>query len=369
MRENTKMKPQDEKTRIEKTLSFAKSSWHAAKRLCIKCMTTAVVIFGNGPSVSAMPQDNGGKVPLPLTEVTAQPSVNPNTTKNTSADASTEKNHFYSMKAQTEEELISDILIAEKKNILANFDLSNRTFSADELQMIGQCEQSERLQKIARKTAKSRRPAQGEQTYCLGGVKRILAQENITLDAQRFAYRAVNGLQNNEHFVEIDTQTRNFNALPDATVIAWEKGTTSYGHIAMKIGQKEYCDFVYNLRTNHRRGNSGQVYGKGHTFVLKDMTLDKELLKTLIREGRLDQSMQKQCLAAIKIQQMKDKMPKLKWLQPNNYAISDWEQLASNTYNTQQTDSTDQQKQTPQSDQKLQIKDILFNAKNNQSRM
>ena len=76
----------------------------------------------------------------------------------------------------------------------------------------------------------------------------------------------------------------NFRSLPDGAVIAWEKGTTRYGHVAMKIGNKEFCDFVYNLRTHNR---------------------SKKLTQKLIAEGRLDKSLEKQTLALVKIGDMR----------------------------------------------------------------
>ncbi len=203
-------------------------------------------------------------------------------------------------------EQICEQLIDGKKNIAGNFDLKGRTFTADELAEIGQCELSEQIQKTAQKTSKRGLPKKGQQTYCLSAVKSFFAQNGITIDAQRFAYRAVSGFQSNENFTEVEADMSNFRSLPDGAVIAWEKGTTRYGHIAMKIGNKEFCDFVYNLRTNNRRGSSGQRYGKPHIFILKDMTFSKELTQKLIAEGRLDKSLEKQAQALIKINDMKN---------------------------------------------------------------
>lgn len=154
-------------------------------------------------------------------------------------------------------QLMSEQLISSNKNIAGNFNLEGRTFTAEELAEIGQCELNEQIQKTAQKTAKRGVPKKGQQTYCLGAV------------------------------------------------IAWEKGTTRYGHVAMKIGNKEFCDFVYNLRTHNRRGSSGQRYGKPHVFILKNMPFSKKLTQKLIAEGRLDKSLEKQTLALVKIGDMR----------------------------------------------------------------
>ena len=175
-------------------------------------------------------------------------------------------------------QLMSEQLISSNKNIAGNFNLEGRTFTAEELAEIGQCELNEQIQKTAQKTAKRGVPKKGQQTYCLGAVKSFFAKHGITIDAQRFA---------------------------DGAVIAWEKGTTRYGHVAMKIGNKEFCDFVYNLRTHNRRGSSGQRYGKPHVFILKNMPFSKKLTQKLIAEGRLDKSLEKQTLALVKIGDMR----------------------------------------------------------------
>ena len=202
-------------------------------------------------------------------------------------------------------QLMSEQLISSNKNIAGNFNLEGRTFTAEELAEIGQCELNEQIQKTAQKTDKRGVPKKGQQTYCLGAVKSFFAKHGITIDAQRFAYRAVTGFQANENFTEVEAEMNNFRSLPDGAVIAWEKGTTRYGHVAMKIGNKEFCDFVYNLRTHNRRGSSGQRYGKPHVFILKNMPFSKKLTQKLIAEGRLDKSLEKQTLALVKIGDMR----------------------------------------------------------------
>lgn len=151
----------------------------------------------------------------------------------------------------------------------------------------------------------NRRYVGGSRRQCIGAVKSFFAKHGITIDAQRFAYRAVTGFQANENFTEVEAEMNNFRSLPDGAVIAWEKGTTRYGHVAMKIGNKEFCDFVYNLRTHNRRGSSGQRYGKPHVFILKNMPFSKKLTQKLIAEGRLDKSLEKQTLALVKIGDMR----------------------------------------------------------------
>lgn len=127
-------------------------------------------------------------------------------------------------------QLMSEQLISSNKNIAGNFNLEGRTFTAEELAEIGQCELNEQIQKTAQKTAKRGVPKKGQQTYCLGAVKSFFAKHGITIDAQRFAYRAVTGFQANENFTEVEAEMNNFRSLPDGAVIAWEKGTTRYGH-------------------------------------------------------------------------------------------------------------------------------------------
>lgn len=207
--------------------------------------------------------------------------------------------------AEEMQDLIADNLVASHKNTAGNFDLNGRKWSEEELQMIGQCPLSEKIIDTAQDNAKRGAPKRGQQTYCLGAVKSFFSQNGITIDAQRFAYRAVEGLQNNEHFTELEVDMNKTHSLPDGALMAWEKGTTRYGHIAMKVGSKEYCDFVYNLRTHNRRGSTGQRYGKMHVFILKDMVFSEELTEKLVAEGRLKENIRKQALAQVKINNMK----------------------------------------------------------------
>ncbi len=207
--------------------------------------------------------------------------------------------------AEEMQELMADNLIASHKNTAGNFNLSGRKWTEEELQMIGQCPLSEKVIDTAQDYAKRGAPKKGQQTYCLGAVKSFFSRNGITIDAQRFAYRAVEGLQNNEHFTELEVDMKKTHSLPDGALMAWEKGTTRYGHIAMKVGSKEYCDFVYNLRTHNRRGSTGQRYGKLHVFILKDMVFSEELTEKLIAEGRLKENIRKHTLAQLKINNMK----------------------------------------------------------------
>ena len=65
-------------------------------------------------------------------------------------------------------QLMSEQLISSNKNIAGNFNLEGRTFTAEELAEIGQCELNEQIQKTAQKTAKRGVPKKGQQTYCQG---------------------------------------------------------------------------------------------------------------------------------------------------------------------------------------------------------
>ena len=77
-------------------------------------------------------------------------------------------------------QLMSEQLISSNKNIAGNFNLEGRTFTAEELAEIGQCELNEQIQKTAQKTAKRGVPKKGQQTYCLGAVKSFFAKHGIT---------------------------------------------------------------------------------------------------------------------------------------------------------------------------------------------
>lgn len=287
-------------TTAEKIKRLGKKSWDwlskTARHGPIKLAFLMSTMISNGGSSTAATMTgtnnntNAPQNPIELSETPGQNKVNA-----VDCDAATEKL----------EELMAENLVVQNQNLIGNFDLEGRTFTAEELQMIQQSDLSEEIQSIAKKKAKPGAPKKGQQTYCLGAVKNVYAAKGIMIDAQRFAYHAVDGFKKNEHFVEIDTNMENFHSLPDATVIAWEKGTTRYGHVAMKIGNKEYCDFVYNLRTHNRRGSSGQRYGKAHTYILKDMPVEKQLAQKLIAEGRLKEPVRKQMLAMAKINNMK----------------------------------------------------------------
>lgn len=247
------------------------------------------------------------------------------------------------------QELIAENLVTLRKNVAGNFDLSGREWTTDELQMIGQSELNAKIVDTAQENAKRSRPKAGQQTYCLGAVKGFYSENGIVIDAHRYAYRAVAGLQKNENFVELENVAiKEFPALPDGALMAWEKGTTRYGHIAMKVGSKEYCDFIYNLRSHNRRGSSGQRYGKPHIFILKDMPLSAELTEKLVAEGRLKDSVEKQTLAMIEIGKTKmllsqkslktvmTDLEKIK-INPKQITLKDWQkenkkqhQIASN---------------------------------------
>ena len=206
------------------------------------------------------------------------------------------------------DEVIAEQLIEQGQNIIGNFNLEGRDFGPEDLQMIEQCELNQDIIATAQKNARRGAPKKGQQTYCLGAVKGFYSTNGIIIDAQRFAYRAVDGLKKNENFSEINVEMANFPSMPDGALMAWEKGTTRYGHIAMKVGEKEFCDYVYNLRTHNRRGNSGQRYGKPHIFILKQMGVSEELAKKLIKEGRLKDSVKRHMIALNKIEDMRSKV-------------------------------------------------------------
>ena len=206
------------------------------------------------------------------------------------------------------DKLIAEQLMAEGQNIIGNFNLEGREFGPEDLQMIEQCELNQDIIATAQKNARRGAPKKGQQTYCLGAVKGFFSANGITIDAQRFAYRAVEGLQKNENFSEINVKMSDFPNMPDGALMAWEKGTTRYGHVAMKVGEKEFCDYIYNLRTHNRRGNSGQRYGKPHIFILKQMGVSAELAKKLIKEGRLKDSVKRHMIALNKIENMRYKL-------------------------------------------------------------
>ncbi len=287
-------------TTAEKMKRLGKKSWDwlskTVRHGSIKLALFLSTMIGNGsPSTAATmigtnDNTNAPQNPIELSETPGQNKAN-------AADCNAATEKF--------EELLAEHLVSQNQNLIGNFDVEGRSFTPEELQMIQQSDLSKEIQSIAKKKANPGAPKKGQQTYCLGAVKNVYATKGITIDAQRFAYRAVDGFKKNEHFVEIDTNMENFHSLPDATVIAWEKGTTRYGHVAMKIGNKEYCDFIYNLRTHNRRGSSGQRYGKAHAYILKDMPIDKKLAKKLIAEGRLKEPLKKQTLAMVKIGKMK----------------------------------------------------------------
>lgn len=193
---------------------------------------------------------------------------------------------------------IADVMLADGANIIQNFDLEGRVFSAEELDMLNQSELGQKLVASAQKTSKRSRPAPGEQTMCLGGVKSILSRTGIKLDAHKFAYRAAEGLRKNEHFVEIECEMKDIPHLVDGAVIVWGKGTTKYGHVAMKVGQKEYCDYVYGLRTRTYR-SPGQNYSKADTFVDSQTALHYDLVLKLCQEGRLKKEVENDVLAKI----------------------------------------------------------------------
>lgn len=278
---------------MEKEQKKKKGVWKKIRDNFVGWFIKTAMILTPLSSTASTPTTNSGRPAEGgnghLTEVTTTSPVS--STKNT-----------YVVSPENMQEMIAENLVTSRKNVAGNFDLSGREWTTDELQMIGQSELNAKIVDTAQENAKRSKPKAGQQTYCLGAVKGFFSENGIVIDAQRFAYRAVAGLQKNEHFVELENiAIKEFPSLPDGALMAWEKGSTRYGHIAMKVGTKEYCDFVYNLRSHNRRGNTGQRYGKPHIFILKDMPLSAELTKKLVAEGRLKDSIEKQTLAMIEI--------------------------------------------------------------------
>ena len=269
--------------------------WDKIKNEAVKAAVFCSAFFGNGTASST----NLASPPPSDHDTTRKEIVTDTTTKRT-----TDSIH---KSFDIEEEVVKQ-LIASGQDVIGNFNLEGREFSPEELQMIKQCEQSLGVMQTAKKKSKTGRPTPGQQTYCLGAVKEIYALNGIYIAADRFAYRAVTGLQQNDEFVELNVPICNFRYMPDISIMAWEKGTTRYGHVAIKIGEKEYCDYVYNLRKNNRRGSSGQRYGKCHVFVLGKMGLGEDLLRTLVKEGRLKDEVKQKMLAKVGIFDMRYKL-------------------------------------------------------------
>ncbi len=267
------------------------SLWQKIKdKFCHKFIKLAILslpILGTnaGENTSPLPSSDIAKNKA-LTEKSVSPS---------------RQNNFVPLNS---DEIIAQKLLSEKQNIIGNFNLNDREFSAEDLSRIQQCPLNEQIIKTAKKNAKRGVPGSGQQTYCLGAVKEFYSANGIIIDAQRFAYRAVDSLQTNSNFTEINVNISDFASMPDGALMAWEKGTTRYGHIAMKIGNREYCDYVYNLHTNNRRGRTGQRYGKAHVFLLKQMPLTEDFTRKLIAEGRLKDDVRKRIEAKIKTDDM-----------------------------------------------------------------
>ena len=192
---------------------------------------------------------------------------------------------------QTQNANLAATMLERNDNVLANFDLSNREWTREELKMIGSCSANDAILKTAGKSVKSGKPQAGEQTYCLGAIKTYLAKNGITLDASRSAYKAIAALQNNPKFQEIKVDYKNYTALPDGAIVVFDKGDKHpHGHIFCKSSQTwrgntvnyQLCDYRYYLTDRKYPG-----YGEAHIFLLKDMTVSKELLNKLAEENRI----------------------------------------------------------------------------------
>lgn len=198
--------------------------------------------------------------------------------------------------------IVADTIVAINQNTVENFDISNHKFTADELSMIEPCDLGEKIKSVAYKTAKKNKPQEGEQTYCLRRVKQILANNGINLEADRFAYRAIEGLQNSSEFIEIKCDLKDFSNLPEGAVMVFDKGKAPYGHIGIVSNGKDCSDYAYGIRTT--RGS----FGKAHAFVLKSSKFAPELTQKLCQEGALKEEVKE--FAVSKVQDTADNFGK-----------------------------------------------------------
>jgi len=202
---------------------------------------------------------------------------------------------------------LAENMITNNENTLGNFDLSNYSWDRTTLPQIQSCPSNDAIVKTASQNVNKKRPEPGKQTYCLGAVKRYLAAHGIELNASRFAYRAIEALQNDDHFVELKGVThKDFTALPDGAILVFDKGKDHpYGHICIKKSETwkgntvnyELSDHRYYLTDNKRYG-----YGDVHVFVLKDMMVSKELAMKLAKENLISSKYK----AAFEINQAKN---------------------------------------------------------------
>lgn len=184
---------------------------------------------------------------------------------------------------------IADTLVVNNQNIIENFDTENYKFSKDELDMIQPCEIGDKIGDIAYKTSKKSPPIAGEQTYCLRRVKQILSQCGISLDAGKFAYKAIDALRDMNEFVEIKCDLKDFKHLPEGTIMVFDKGPNApYGHIGIKKNDKDCSDYAYGIRTTRGR------FGSAHAFLHTSYQLQPELVQKMCQEGVLKEEVKEQ---------------------------------------------------------------------------
>ena len=190
------------------------------------------------------------------------------------------------------------LMIEEKANTLANFDLSNRTLSAEELQMIKPCALGDKVVNQARKRVKS--PRGGGQ--CLVGVRDwILSPCGIKLNARGSAYKAIDALRKHEGYMEIKCDIKNLDKLPRGCIVVWDRGTgnTRNGHISVSDGAHECSDGRWSTRKSLHKvdrytGKVTGTYGGFYVFAPNTYTMAQDLTQSLYAENRASEDVTNQ---------------------------------------------------------------------------
>ena len=168
---------------------------------------------------------------------------------------------------------------AETTYTLADFDLSDYTFSAEDLENIFSCSENDKMLNVARKKAKKSRKR------CYRGVKNVLLQCDIPLydmQDQGHAYMAAKSLQSHPYFVKIECDLENTPKLPDGAIIVRGKNRQKKsGHIGIKDGNYDLSDGKINFIVGLGR------YSNAEAFILKSMVIGQPVAEKLIQEGRL----------------------------------------------------------------------------------
>lgn len=205
---------------------------------------------------------------------------------------------------EVDESTIAKYLVEQGENTIENFDIDDYKFTREELQMMTASEDASKIVNAAKKISKKGRPAAGQQTYCLRGVRSIYAKAGIDLDAHKYAYNAIDGFRKNENFVELNCDRKDYPYLVEGTGLVWNKGKTGrYGHVGIVgpgIGgtnapKKQFCDYIYSISEKDKVNK----YGSSHVFVLKSTKLDEKLVVKLIDEGKLKSELKNEILAEL----------------------------------------------------------------------